>query len=110
MKPYYEHAGITIYHGDCREVLPQVSARVLLTDPPYGVGVGYESFTDTRENVATLVADVSQHIRRFNRAAITCGQTQIWMYPNPTWILCWYVPSGAGQNPWGFTCWQPILV
>jgi hypothetical protein len=19
---YYEHAGITIYHGDCREVLP----------------------------------------------------------------------------------------
>ncbi len=21
MKPYYEHAGITIYHGDCREVL-----------------------------------------------------------------------------------------
>ena len=22
MKPYYEHAGITIYHGDCREVLP----------------------------------------------------------------------------------------
>jgi hypothetical protein len=24
MKPYYEHAGITIYHGDCREVLPQL--------------------------------------------------------------------------------------
>ncbi len=22
MKPYYEHAGITIYHGDCRDVLP----------------------------------------------------------------------------------------
>ena len=22
MKPYYEHGGITIYHGDCREVLP----------------------------------------------------------------------------------------
>ncbi len=20
MKPYYEHAGITIYHGDCREI------------------------------------------------------------------------------------------
>src|SRR5208283_3645823 len=24
MKPYYDHAGITIYHGDCREVLPQI--------------------------------------------------------------------------------------
>ena len=22
MTPYYEHAGITIYHGDCRELLP----------------------------------------------------------------------------------------
>ena len=21
-KPYYQHAGITIYHGDCREILP----------------------------------------------------------------------------------------
>lgn len=24
MKPYYEHAGITIYHGDARDVLPHV--------------------------------------------------------------------------------------
>src|SRR5271157_2612510 len=24
MKKYYEHAGITIYHGDCRDVLPQL--------------------------------------------------------------------------------------
>lgn len=38
MKPYYEHAGITIYHGDCREVLPHVSAGVVITDPPYGTG------------------------------------------------------------------------
>jgi site-specific DNA-methyltransferase (adenine-specific) len=37
MKPYYEHAGITIYHGDCREVLPLVSADVMVTDPPYGM-------------------------------------------------------------------------
>lgn len=24
MKPYYEHAGITIYHGDARDLLPQI--------------------------------------------------------------------------------------
>lgn len=37
MKPYYEHAGITIYHGDCREILPQLSAiDCVVTDPPYG--------------------------------------------------------------------------
>lgn len=36
MTPYYEHAGITIYHGDCREVLPHMTADVMVTDPPYG--------------------------------------------------------------------------
>jgi site-specific DNA-methyltransferase (adenine-specific) len=42
MKPYYEHGGITIYHGDCREILPQLGRfDLLLTDPPYGVN--YES-------------------------------------------------------------------
>ena len=39
MKPYYEHAGITIYHGDCREVLPELEpVDLVLTDPPYGIG------------------------------------------------------------------------
>lgn len=38
MTPYYERHGITIYHGDCREILPSLSADVVLTDPPYGVG------------------------------------------------------------------------
>ena len=40
MKPYYQHAGITIYHGDCREVLPSLQAEsidLIVTDPPYGV-------------------------------------------------------------------------
>ena len=37
MKPYYEHAGITIYHGDCREVLPTLGpVDAVITDPPYG--------------------------------------------------------------------------
>ena len=38
MKPYYEHNGITIYHGDCREILPQLEpVDLVLTDPPYGI-------------------------------------------------------------------------
>jgi len=32
VKPYYQHGGVTIYHGDCREVLPSVSGDVLVTD------------------------------------------------------------------------------
>ena len=37
MKPYYESGGITIYHGDCREILPTLpKVDLVLTDPPYG--------------------------------------------------------------------------
>ena len=39
MQPYYEHAGITIYHGDCREILPHLpKVDAVITDPPYGTG------------------------------------------------------------------------
>lgn len=33
MKPYYESQGITIYHGDCREVLPSLDVQTCITDP-----------------------------------------------------------------------------
>ena len=47
MTPYYDHAGITIYHGDCREVLPSLGEfDLLLTDPPYGIGAARGSFGD----------------------------------------------------------------
>jgi DNA modification methylase len=39
MKPYFEQDGITIFHGDCREVLPTLGpVDLVLTDPPYGIG------------------------------------------------------------------------
>jgi DNA modification methylase len=39
VKPYYDHGGITIYHGDCREILPELSGiSQIVTDPPYGIG------------------------------------------------------------------------
>src|SRR5262249_2692679 len=40
MKPYYEEKGIQVFHGDCREVLPQIetrSAEIAITSPPYNL-------------------------------------------------------------------------
>ncbi len=38
MKPYYEHGGVTIYHGDGREIAPALQFDgLVLTDPPYGI-------------------------------------------------------------------------
>jgi site-specific DNA-methyltransferase (adenine-specific) len=37
MKAYYEENGITIYHGDNREIIPSLTGvDVVITDPPYG--------------------------------------------------------------------------
>lgn len=38
MRPYYQDKFCTIYHGDCRDVLPHLEpVDLVLTDPPYGI-------------------------------------------------------------------------
>lgn len=52
-KPYYEKDGITIYHGDCLEVMQDFEDKsfdLVLTDPPYGDGIGYGRFGKQIEN------------------------------------------------------------
>lgn len=39
MNAYYDHGGVTLYLGDCREVTTWTDADVMVTDPPYGMAV-----------------------------------------------------------------------
>ena len=63
MKPYYEHAGITIYHGDCRSILEDLRADTVfdlfLTDPPYGIALANHGKGDgrRRRNDFAIVGD-----------------------------------------------------
>jgi site-specific DNA-methyltransferase (adenine-specific) len=47
VEPYYEHNGITIYHGDCRDILPNLEcADAVITDPPYNAKKNYGGHND----------------------------------------------------------------
>jgi len=50
MTKYYEHRGITIYHGDCRETIralgPSLVADLVLTDPPYNASNSAVDFAE----------------------------------------------------------------
>ncbi len=42
MTPYFQDSSVTIYHGDCRDILPQLpKVDLVLTDPPYEVRAGH---------------------------------------------------------------------
>lgn len=77
--PYYQEEGITIYHGDCREILPDLEAgsiRLLWTDPPYGHGNNCgdlnESLSKSRGSVATPIAnDTPEEFRQVMDGMLT---------------------------------------
>lgn len=49
MKPYYQRAGVTLYHGDARDVLPGLAARgVVISDFPYSAHVHSKATSNAR--------------------------------------------------------------
>lgn len=53
-KPYLERDGITLYHGDAREILPLVEADVVITDPPYNIQASGGGIGAKRDYLAAI--------------------------------------------------------
>jgi len=103
MSLYYDHGGIQIYHGDCRDVLPDIGgAGLLLTDPPYdetthrgacgGGSVGGKGFVDN--------AFASMGIVDLREILAACAPA---MAP-PAWMvatMAWHYPAHFFERPPG---------
>jgi site-specific DNA-methyltransferase (adenine-specific) len=77
--PYYEQDGITIYHGDCRDVLPTMKADAVVTDPPFKLSEVYSGNPDA-DNL-DAVASI-QDVARLLLAASVPGATAAVFYDN----------------------------
>jgi DNA modification methylase len=98
LKPYYEHAGIKIFHGDCREILPVVAAEgaAIVSDPPYGIGfdTDYTRFTQKGSSLTGGARFSKEH------APIAGDDAPF----DPTWLL------GYGKVVlWGANCYSAKL-
>ena len=103
-----------IINMDCLDAMkgiPDKSVDLVLTDPPYGVGLKYNGYNDTPENLIKLIPQFMPELLRVGkRVVLTPGNSNQYLYPKPTWTMAWIIRQGTGMNLWGFTCWQPILV
>jgi len=122
VRPYYSDPLVTIYHGDCRDVLPSVAADCFVTDPPYGVSLkgrttkdsfrpgSYASYEDSAENVlAIAVPVINTLLERGLRGCVTPGVYAVQLYPLAADIGAIWLPAGAARTRWGFSSVMPVL-
>jgi len=116
MEPYYEHAGVTIYHGDCREVLAALQCELVVADPPYNYGMNYGSLTDDSrppqdyEDWCAEWFHLARHISR--RQVVFCGSGNIGLWyrvHKPSAVGCWFKPGNGASSIIGFEDWEPWL-
>ena len=101
-----------LYHGDCLDILPHLEpVDLVLTDPPYANDTDYGLYQDNTENLRYMVSKFVPLITEKSKLSmITCGVSNVSYYPKPKWIMAWVTPAGTGSGPFGFCCWQPILI
>lgn len=108
MTPYYSDDLVTIYHGDCREVLPDLGTfDLVLTDPPYGlgdawVGGGGTGKTSWRFDPAEARSWDGSIVEGVERLVDVGRHVVIWggnYYPLPP-TRCWFLWDKKQNDQW----------
>jgi hypothetical protein len=113
---FFDDGEVTIYNGDCREIIPQLAmVDLVLTDPPYGADWEYDDHEDDFAGWKALMDEVIPMCRAKAMAVALCtskieGERHIWMHHAPDWRLCWYKGACPTRSHVGFKDWEPVFV
>ncbi len=100
MRPFYERAGIVIYHGDCRDVLSGLSGiDLVVTDPPYASGARRDADKQVRGSMLRSLEDADW----FTHDSMTTWGFN-WFLRSLLGPLRGLLPSGA--HLYWFTDWR----
>ena len=101
MRPYYQENGITIYHGDCREILPSLpNVDLVLTDPPYGIGESGKR-NSTRGKGFGSKTMAKHNTRRTIIPPTNFGDFNWDAEPPPRWLFGLLAEKAEKQIIWG---------
>jgi len=113
-EPYYDHGGVTIYHGDCREILPLLApVDLIVTDPPYGVGLDYgEGMDDSPETYWEWFMPILDLMRQVSpQVVFTHRQAALKKLTDWDRLCAWHKPFNLTYSIKGWHAkWEPILV
>ena len=87
MMPYYQDDAVTIYHGDCREMLP-IECDAVITDPPYGVGCDWWDERVPHELLSLFMASTTGPVVWFG-AAPQHRNALLAFDPQPERVMVW---------------------
>jgi site-specific DNA-methyltransferase (adenine-specific) len=84
--PYFHNDSITLYHGDCQVLLPQLNfTGLLLTDPPYGIDLSAKD-ASTRIRYKNVTSDTATFSKIQNDSG-TLDLTFLFQYGYPQVIF-----------------------
>jgi DNA modification methylase len=114
MTPYYDEDRITIYHGDCRDVLPSLSVDAVITDPPYGVGKSYGDNYDDSDGPdywAWFLSALETMRAAAPTVVFTHRVTALRHVHDWDWIYVWHKPrASSGLNHYPvMPHWEPVF-
>jgi len=113
--PYYQDGAVTIYHGDCLELLDSLQVDALVTDPPYGIGLeNHGAGKHRRADAFTIIGDDdgAATLSVLKWAEALGLVTVVFASPKKPWpgawrnILAWDKGGAVGGGGDPATCWK----